>query len=65
MKILNNGTFEILKDNGAVVPRDKDNYIISFIVGKEYTVCNEDKTASLRVRCTQDSPHHLTIITAK
>ena len=59
MKILNSGTFEILKDKGAVVPRNKANYIISFVVGKEYTVYNEDKTETLKVRCTQNMPYHL------
>lgn len=60
LKILNNESFNILKERGSAVPRDTGNYIItSFIIGKEYTVYNEDKSEYLRVRCTQNNPYHL------
>jgi len=61
MKILSNESFNLLKERGHAVPRNKENYIIPFMVGKEYKVYNEAKTESLKVVCTQDCPHNLKI----
>lgn len=59
LKILNNESFNHIKEKGSGVPRDKGNYVESFKVGKNYTVYNEDKSESLKVYCTQNCPYHL------
>lgn len=62
MKKISSESFEILKISGHVVPRNKNKYIIPFVVGKEYIVQNEETKETLKVRCTQDCPHHLRLI---
>ena len=62
MKKISNESFEILKVSGHVVPRTKSKNIIPFAVGKEYIVENEETKETLKVRCTQDCPHHLRLI---
>jgi len=62
-KIIGNESYNILKSTGHVVPRNKQNYIVeSFKVGGEYEVKSEENEELIKVRCTQDCPHHLKII---
>lgn len=62
-KIISNSTYELLKLSGHAVPRTEGNYIqTNFLVGKEYMVTTKDNLEPIKVRCTQDCPHHLKVI---
>jgi hypothetical protein len=63
MKELTEQTFEELKQFDSTVPRDKNRHIVtSFKVGKEYEVRKYGTKETLKVRCTQDCPTHIKII---
>lgn len=62
-RIISNSAYELLKSSGHVVPRTDNNDIqTNFSVGKEYFVTSKDNLEPIKVRCTQNCPHHLKVI---
>lgn len=62
-KKVSSSTIELLKATGHAVPRNEENEIITFVVGKNYEVINPSGNEKITVRCTQDSPYHLRVLT--
>ncbi len=63
-KTIGHASFLDLKGFGHAVPRmTKNGNQIPFLVGKEYNVTSDESTEIVRVRCTQDNPYHLILIT--
>lgn len=55
--------WEELNNSGHTVPREmKHGTLIPFVVGKNYTIVNEETKEELTARCTQDCPYHLVLI---
>lgn len=55
--------FNELKNRGNTVPRnEKTGDLIPFKVGAEYFICFEKNGQPLRVKCTQNCPYNLRLI---
>lgn len=63
MKRISLQTFSEIKHSGHGVPRNTQGYIEeSFKVCKEYIIGSYGTKETLKVRCTQDCPHHLILL---
>lgn len=62
-KVIPQRYFNELKDRQNTVPRnEKTGELIPFKVGKEYTIQAEETKETIKVRCTQDCPYNLRVI---
>lgn len=61
-KVISDSSYSLLVASTRVVPRDEANNLVSFKVGKEYTVISKSNDKEIKVRCTQDCPYHLKMI---
>lgn len=65
-KIIPNRYFDELKDLGHTVPRNENTgKVLTFKVGKEYTIFNENRSDRVKAVCSQNSPYALKIIKEK
>ena len=67
MKIISERAFNELKTNGHCVPRvynpkDQNDSITPFVVGKEYEVKYKGGKEIVKVRCTQNCPINIKLI---
>lgn len=65
-KIIPNRYFDELKDLGHTVPRNESTgEVLTFKVGKEYTIFNENRSERVKAVCSQNSPYALKRIEEK
>lgn len=62
--IIGDEAYNNLLHDGHTVPRlgnpkDPEDTIVRFAVGKEYKVISKSNKSPIKVRCTQDCPYHL------
>lgn len=67
MKTIGNEAYNVLKSSGHCVPRlgnpkDYNDTIVTFKVGKEYQVISKENKEPLKVRCTQNCPISIKLI---
>jgi len=64
MKKIPKRYFDELINYGHCVPRYESTgeVITNFSVGKEYLIGNDKTNEKVKVRCTQNCPHHLILI---